>query len=329
MTDYIYATACIRSMEDKLIKEEQFGQLVEMNNADDIFKILENAGYGGEDGHFDIDNYEKKLGEKSKYLVNYIKELSDDEVFDIFSIPSDYHNIKVILKGEALGIKRPDILLNTGTILPSEMVRYVNERDEINLTENMLKAVNDAIDNHARTKDPQIIDLVCDKYCYIEISEIAKRSGNDFIENYISLLIDTLNFKTCMRARMMGKEWPFFSELYIPNGNIDEKVFIDSFDDDLTQIAERFSPYEIYEVALKGLARLDNTGSFTLLEKLCDDVLIKYIRKAGFKTFGIEALFAYMVSAQMEIKSVRILITGKLAGMEPALIKERLRLAYE
>lgn len=329
MTDYVYATACIRSKEDKLLKEEQFNQLIEMSNIDDIFKILQDAGYGESGEHIGISNYEQKLNERSASLIEYIRELSDDKIFDIFSFPSDYHNIKVILKGEALGLKRPDILLSTGTIPKKDMVRYVNERDEIRLTHYMLSAVTEAIDIHSRTNDPQVIDLVCDKYCYMEISEAAKKSGNKFIEGYVALLIDTLNFKTCIRARMMGKEWPFFSDLYIEGGNIDEKIFLDSFEKDLSQIAEMFEPFEIHEAVNLGLEELENSGNFTVLEKLTDDVLIRYIREAGFKTFGIEALFAYMVSVQMEIKSVRILITGKLSGMDPVLIKERMRATYE
>lgn len=329
MTDYVYATACIRSKEDKLLKEEQFNQLIDMRNIDDIFKVLQDAGYGGTGEHIDVSNYEQKLNERWNSLIEYIRELSDDEIFDIFSFPADYHNIKVILKGEATGLKRPDILLSTGTIPKKEMVRYVNERDEIRLTHYMLSAVTEAIDNHVRTNDPQVIDLICDKYCYMEINEAAEKRQNKFIEGYVALLIDTLNLKTCIRTRMMGKEWPFFSDLFIYGGNIDEKTFLEIFEKDLTQVAEIFEPYEIHEAVDLGFDELENSGNFTVLEKLCDDILIMYIREAGFKTFGIETIFAYMVSVQMEIKSVRILITGKLAGMDPTLIRERMRATYE
>ena len=193
----------------------------------------------------------------------------------------------------------------------------------------MLAAVGEALDNHARTGDPQAIDFICDRYCYMEINDAVEKNGNAFIKGYVALLIDTLNLKTCIRVRMMGKEWPYFSDLYIPGGNIDEKTFTDTFDDDLLQVAERFEAYEIHEAVKGGLEALEATGSFTHLEKLCDDTVIRYIREARFKTFGIETLFAFFVSNQMEIKSVRILMTGKLAGMEPALIKERMRATYE
>lgn len=329
MTDFVYATACIRSREEKMLTEDQFSQLLEMGSIDDICKVLQDAGYGGEGEHINLHNYEQKLKEKSIALIEYIKELCDDSIFDIFSYTADYHNIKVIIKGEMLGTKRPDILVSTGTIPPKEMVRDVNERDAIRLTPNMLAAVLEAVDNHARTGDPQAIDFICDKYCYMEINEAVEKSGNIFIKGYVALLIDTLNLKTCIRTRMMGKEWSYFSDLYIPGGNVDEKTFTDSYDYDLLQIAESFESFEIHEAVKGGLEVLESTGSFTHLEKLCDDALIKYIREARFKTFGIEALFAYVVSNQMEIKSVRILMTGKLAGMEPAIIKERMRATYE
>ena len=79
----------------------------------------------------------------------------------------------------------------------------------MNLTENMASALAEAVDVHARTNDPQMIDFVCDKYCFADIIEAAEASKNSFVKGYVSLWIDTVNLKTFARVKKMGQPWNF------------------------------------------------------------------------------------------------------------------------
>lgn len=327
--DYIFATARVRSQERYLIKEEQFRVMTESGNIDDICKSLQDAGYGSETEPFRVDNYDRILTEAERDLYAEIESLANEnEVFDIFSYPSDYHNIKTLLKAEFLGVDRSDILLSTGTIPADKMQEIVRERNRSVMTEYMNKAIEEAIDNHARTKDPQAVDFICDKYCFRDISRIADESGNDFVKGYVRLWIDTVNLKTFMRVRKMGQPWGYFAEIFVPDGNVDQQVYVAGYEEDAAQLAARFAPYEIGQAVAVGAEAIDRDGTFTALEKMCDNALIAYIREAKGITFGLETMVAYLVAKQMEIKCIRILMTGKLAGMEPEIIRERMRDTY-
>ncbi len=329
-TDYIFATARIRGMEKKLLSGEQFRTMTESKNIDDIFKVLQDAGYGAEGNAIKADNYTEVLKQAETDLFEEIKELSKNEaLFNIFFYPMDYHNIKVLLKAESLGIKRDDILMANGTIPVTDIAKIVNERDKTQLPENMGKALDEAIDNHARTKDPQVIDFICDKYCYQEISECAEKSKNAFVQGYVRLWIDTINLKTFARVRKMGQPSSYFSNVYLPGGNIDLQTFIRAYDEDLKQVAARFERFDIHEAIEQGSVSMEKTGTFTLLEKLCDDILMEYIRGAKSVSFGLEPMVAFLVARQMEIKCIRILLAGKLADMDPSVIQERMRETYE
>ena len=76
------------------------------------------------------------------------------------------------------------------------------------------------------------------------------------------------------------------------------------------------------------LESMKETGSFTSIERLCDDAVMKYVKDAKYISFGIEPLIAYTAAKQAEIKSVRIVLAGKAAGLAPNLIRERLRETY-
>lgn len=328
-TEYIFATARIRSEEKHLLKDEQFRVMTESGNIDDVCKTLQDAGYGNETDNFRVDNYERLLRDAEANLFEEIRTLANEnKVFDIFSYPSDYHNIKTLLKSEFLGVDRSDILLSTGTVSPEKMTEIVRERNRSLMTEYMYRAIEEAVDNHARTKDPQAVDFICDKYCFQDITKVAEDSGNEFVKGYVRLWIDTINLKTFMRVRKMQQPWGYFSEVFVPGGNVELSLFVSTYEEDPQQLAARFAPYDIGKAVAEGSEAIAKEGTFTTLERECDNALINYIKEAKYITFGLESMVAYLVAKQMEVKCIRILMTGKLAGMEPDVIKERMRETY-
>jgi len=88
------------------------------------------------------------------------------------------------------------------------------------------------------------------------------------------------------------------------------------------------SAYGFRDLFLEGTEALTETGKFTTLEKLLDNKLIEYVKSAKYVPFGIEPLAGYLIAKDNEIKIARIILAGKLAGISPELIRERLRETY-
>lgn len=329
-TDFVYASSYVRSQEGKLLSSEQLRNMTESKNIDDICKVLQDAGYGSEGNALTAANYQEVLKDAEASFFAEVKELSkDSKALNIFCYPADYHNLKVLLKAESLGVDRDELLMESGTISASEMAKSVKERSTMNLTENMASALTEAVDVHARTNDPQMIDFVCDKYCFADIIEAAEASKNSFVKGYVSLWIDTVNLKTFARVKKMGQPWNYFENVFIPGGTVDLQVFLGSYEDDFKQATEKFQAYNIAKAVSEGGEQIDNSGDFTLLEKICDNLLVEYSREAKTVTFGLEPLVSYLVARQNEVKAIRIVLAGKLAKMSPELIRERLRETYE
>lgn len=327
--DYIFACARVRSAEKNLLSKEKLGILVETKTMEDAIKLLAEAQYGNEGEVIRPENYERLLEQETGKLYEFAKEIAPgEEAFKIISYPFDYHNIKTLLKAEFLGLDGRGMLLEGGTIDPSAMAMLVKERDYMPMTQHMRTAIEEAVDTHARTKDPQCVDLICDRECYADILEAAKASGNRFVMKYVQLLIDTINLKTFVRVRKMGQPWSFFGNVFLSGGTISEKVFVAGYEEPVNQFAARLEGSSLAQAAEEGLAAMKETGSFTSIERLCDDALMNYMKDAKYISFGIEPLLAYTVAKQAEIKSVRIVLAGKAAGIAPHLIRERLRETY-
>jgi V/A-type H+-transporting ATPase subunit C len=66
----------------------------------------------------------------------------------------------------------------------------------------------------------------------------------------------------------------------------------------------------------------------TWFEQECDNDVIRYLSRAKLVSFGVEPVAAHLAALEAEIMSVRMILTGKLSGISPAVIRERLRTSY-
>ena len=69
-------------------------------------------------------------------------------------------------------------------------------------------------------------------------------------------------------------------------------------------------------------------GSMTAFELACDNAVTAYLRTAKLVSYGPEALIAYLAAVESETTAVRMILTGRLAGIAPDTIRERLRDMY-
>ncbi len=328
-TDYLFSTARVRSVEKYMLTRERAEKMIDAKTTLDSLRVLSDINYGNGNEITDPHNYEKLLSEEHKKTYDFISSIAPElEFFNMFLYPYDYHNLKVILKSEYLSIDSSDILVDTGSIDLKTIKFAVKEREFSALTQNMEKALKEVIETFPKTNDPQQIDIIFDKYCYEEMLNAAKKTNNDFIINYIKLQIDTINIKSYVRLKKMSKSWDFFTKIFISGGNINEQIFVKNYDDTFEKFAEQLSAYGFRDLFLEGTESLIETGKFTTLEKLLDNKLIEYIKSSKYVPFGIEPLVGYLIAKDNEIKIARIILAGKLAGISPELLRERLRETY-
>lgn len=328
-SDYLYPTSRIRSIEKHMLTHERVEKMIDAKRFEDAIRVLDECNYGFEGEMIDPNDYETLLTQEHKKTYDFIMSLAPNpEHLNMFLYPYDYHNLKVLMKSEYLNKDETDILVDTGSIDLKVLKYAVNERDFSELTENMEKALKEITDTFPKTKDPQLIDIILDKYCYDEMLKTAEETKSKFIIDYIKLQIDSINVKTYVRLKRMNKSWDFFTKVFLPGGNIHEHVFIKNYDEPFDKFAEQLLAFDFREIFLEGIEDLEETGKFTKLEKLLDNKLMDHIRNAKYVPYGIEALVGYILAKENEIKTVRIILAGKVAGISPELIRERLRETY-
>ena len=66
----------------------------------------------------------------------------------------------------------------------------------------------------------------------------------------------------------------------------------------------------------------------TAFERACDNAVARYVQRARRVPFGVEIVVGYLFARQGELTALRIILSGRLAGLDKDTIRERLREAY-
>ena len=305
MSDYIFPCVVVRSKEVELLTREEMLKLLEFDSVQDIMNILAEHGYG--DGK-ELENprdFEKILSKNMEetYATVY-STIPDEKEMNFFKYPNDYHNLKVLLKAEFLKTDASHLLIDSGTIPAEQMEEMLRRRDFTQMTVEMRAAVDEAIELFAKSRDPQEIDIRLDKACYKDMLTDAEESGNEFLKEYVMQLIDLLNIDSFVRLKEIGKPRTFYKRVFLDGGNLDENAI------------EQKAALIVNEVGIAGV------------EKYLDNRKMEFVKDALYVPFGIEPIVGYLQAKETEVMNLRMILTGKISGMDDALIRERLRDTY-
>lgn len=326
---YIFCSALMRAGEKTLLPEADLLKAAEAKDFQSAMAVIAEYGYGDGKPLANPRDFIKVLAAEEERVYNFVySALPDREELAMLRFPKDYHNAKAILKAEFLGLNPENYLTFGGKVDPEAMVKMIKERNLVFLSTSMKEAVNRAIEVFGKGQDPQEIDIILDKACYQDMLMAAEELDNQFITDYVKMQIDILNITAFVRLREIGKQVDFFKKVFLEGGNVALGLFTAGYDESYKQLAEKMNPYGYSPVFEKGAVAVKDTGKYYEMEKICDDLRMKYIKDAKYIPFGIEPCAAFLLAKETELKNLRVILTGKIAGTDKQVIIERLRETY-
>lgn len=326
---YIFCASLMRAAEKNLMPAPELVKMVEAATFDEAMAVAADYGYGDGKPLTNPREFSRILEGEEKRVYDFVfSALPDKSKLDFLKCPRDYHNVKAILKAEFLGIEADNYMASGGRFEAENLNEMIRDRNYVFLSVEMKDALSEASELFAKGRDPQEIDIILDKACYSEMLRSAEKSGSTFLVGYVRLLIDILNLITFVRLRQMGKPWTFFRKVFLEGGEVRDSLLVSCYEEPYQQMAEKLTPYGFGDIIEKGAVKVRDTGMYTLMEKLCDDRRIEYIKNARYISFGIEPAAAYLIAKESEIKNLRMILTGRIAGTENGTILERLRETY-
>lgn len=322
--EYLCLSAMLRAREPKLLNAERAGRMLDAPGYEEAAKLLSDCGY--EDmSRMSIKEVEAALNNHRKEIFDEVSRLCPDrEITGIFSMKYDYHNAKVIIKSEAMGISSGRLFSEGGRISPLQLEQLYAEEKYSSMPGKLGEAMAQAKALLARTSNPQLADFLLDRFYFGEVNAAAKESGNAFLQGYAAVLTDTANLKSAVRTMRMGKNGDFLRQALIPGGSVDADRVAAADKDGLAAL---YASTELEKAAALA-AQAAQGEAMTAFELECDNAVNTYLKKAKLISFGSESVTAYLAAVENEITAVRMILTGRLAGVSSDVIRERLRDMY-
>lgn len=322
---YLFISAMLRAREPRMLSREKAERMLDAPSFSESAKLLTDCGY--ED--MSQMNAAQIDGALSRHRAEVFRELMlllpEKQLVDVFRVKYDYHNAKVILKAEAMGTDGTALLSESGRVSPEALLSAYQE-DRLNaLPSRLATALSEGRELLARSGNPQLADFALDKAYFAELTELAKTSESSFLRGYVAILADSTNLKSAVRTLRMGKNADFLRGALVTGGKIDGDRLVSAASGE--GLAALFNGSALSEAAALGAAAAEG-GSMTAFERACDNAVMAYLVGAKLKAYGEEPVIAYLAAVENEITAVRMILTGRLAGIDPQVIRERLRDLY-
>ena len=75
------------------------------------------------------------------------------------------------------------------------------------------------------TRDPQLSDIVLDRWTYREMTQLAGDTGSAFLLGYVRTQIDAANLRTLIRVARMGKSGEFLRGVLLSGGEVPPRAW--------------------------------------------------------------------------------------------------------
>ena len=317
---YTYAVARIRALEVALFSNSTIDQLIACQNYKQCLQFLEEKGWGDSETSGDA---EAMLTREEEKIWELVRELSVDmENFDVLSYSKLFHNLKAAIKEVCTEAKNPAVYYDDCPIPGTEMYQIVESREFSRLPGHMSRTAQEALDTLLHTGDGQLCDIIVDRAALDAIEEAGKKSGELIIENYADTTVAIADIKIAVRSQKTGKSADFMRRAMAECDSLSLDQLIRaalSGEEEIAQYLEGTS-YAGGADALR-----ESPSAF---ERWCDNRMIETLKSQKYETFSVGPLLGYLIARENEIKTVRIILTGKQNGFTDDAIRERIREMY-
>lgn len=324
--DYIFLSTRIKAMERGLLTRERIERMLDAPTTEEAAKVLTECGYS-EMTEITSAELERVLAEQQKKVMADLSSGAPDKnLVDIFKLRYDYHNAKVLVKAEALGIEQDRLLQGGGRYDPETLAADYRREDMSGCTDFFRRGISRAREILGATGDPQQADFILDRACFEEMSAMAADTDSRFLRDYVALSIDVANLRAFVRASRLDKGPDFLNQVLVPGGTVSIRSLAMARGEELGSL---FRLGSLSEAAAEGAAKsAPGSGSLTEFERLCDNALMDFLSDGRRVPFGAEPIVGYLFAREAETTAIRTILSGRMAGLDGSTIRQRLRRTY-
>lgn len=313
-TNYAFCVARLRALENKLLTKQDISNLIDSKDYDSAFNFIVQKGYSSE--ATGIEELIRSEAEKLKTLLE--ESVPDKQELEILYLLNDYFNLKALVKC-AVDSSDPSVyFVYPTTVLYQKTAKdlfcYLNE-------EYRTVAVN-AYDIALKSRNGKYSDTIIDKASIDALANFSRKRKTGLAGEICAFLADTANIKIALRCAATGQDKSFVAEAIGECCKLSKEKLIESAiagrDKLLDYLSDTFYKKAAEVYSLK-------PSDF---EKWCDDEIIEKCRTSVYTSFGFDPVISYYYKKNLEIKTVRMILTALKSNTDKQTIRERVRKLY-
>ena len=318
--EYTYAVARIRALESSLFSGTEIERLLACSDEEQCLQLLGEKGGGDATGSMDASAILKREEEKTWEVIRDVAP--DLSVFDVLSYSKLYHNLKAAIKEVCTEVENKNIFYDDCSIPGPEMLQIVRNKEFHRLPGNMGETAAEAYDTLLHTRDGQLCDIIVDRAALDAIYEAGQTAEDEIIKNYAESTVAIADIKIAVRSQKTGKSLEFMKRAMAPCNSVN----VDQLSKAAVSGLDAVRDYLLGTSYAEGAAALEESPS--AFERWCDNRMMETIRPQKYNSFSAGPLVAYVLARENEIKTVRIILTGKQNEFPDEAIRERIREMY-
>ena len=318
-TDYAYAVARIRANESKLLSSAMLDEVVAAASYDKAVDVLRARDWVRTD---DTDVSALIAAQSEALWVLMRESVTDKNALAVLTALNDFYNVKAALKSMLTGVDPAPYYVQPTLLELDTLTDAVSSHAFEKLDEPLASAAKQAYEAATRTESGQSADVIIDAATLHCLSQQADDTDCELLGDILRFICDSTNLKVALRCARTGKDLSFVESAVGPCHHIDRDALCAAAVQGEAQLLQLLAA-GAYRAGAEALKK-----SSTAFEKWCDDSVIELCKGAKYEFFGFAPIAAYYFAKTTEIKTVRIVLSAKQAGVPNDIIRERVRDLY-
>jgi len=320
---YAFATAKVRALESQLVNRST---LLDMANAADFSAAIDLLGsteYSLPAGSKDFSEVEKILFQKrSEVRGLFVDLILDEALAELLRAKDDFPNLRLALRRKLTDRPLGTDYSNDGSIAAEDFEQVFEQENYTPLPIYMQEAIECAVlAYYQNNKDVRQIDFAldaCQGSCKIQKAVEIK---NIFLEGLFRIQVDILNIRTMLRLKFTDSDK---RDVFVEGGYLEIDRLKHGLNTEYETIASLFFATPYYEIINSGVSYLSENSSFLRLEAGCDRHIFGFLKQTSQITAGPQPVIAFLLTKEAEIRTLRLILTGKKNNLDARLILDRL-----
>lgn len=318
---YAFAAARVRVLESMMLTRGTFMDIANAATFEEAVELLNGSDYAMT-GITGFDEVESMLLARRSEVRHLFVELIDDEAtVELLFAREDFANMRLAVRRVVTERAVGDDYSDEGSVAAEDFEEIFEQENYSRFPEYLQEAVEKAVLGYYEARDIRAIDYNIDRFQAQYKLKKAKELSSVFLESLFRIQNDLTNIRTMLRLKLAEREE---KNLFLPAGFIGIDRFVHALDLGYEALAPLFYSTPYHDVVDGGVSYLTSENSFLVLEKLCDEYLVGFLKSALAVTSGAQPVIAYFLLKEQEIRTVRMMLSGKRNGLDAKMLHDRL-----